>query len=102
MADIKISPEDMLYSAIDIMSHADLLLLRKDIDEEIELRKFKEDRVKRMKAELVKEQTRLITKFKMDLEKQKNDITDDISDEDEDEVVESKPKRAPRKRNGKK
>jgi hypothetical protein len=95
----KLNPEDLLYAAIDTMSKPELELLRKDIDEEIELRKYKDDRIKRMKMELNKEQTRLIAKFKMDLEKQKMDIAELSSDEDE--IVEVKPKQQ-RRRNNKK
>lgn len=96
-----LSNEDLLYNAMDTMSKNDLEVLRKDIDEEIELRKYKESRVKKMKQDLAMEQNKLLAKFKMDLQKQKLDL-DDFSDDDEDEVIESKPKRPISKRGSKK
>ena len=49
---MSLSNEDLLYNAMDTMSKNDLEVLRKDIDEEIELRKYKESRVKKMKQDL--------------------------------------------------
>lgn len=96
---IQLSSEDLLYNAMDTMSKNDLEVLRKDIDEEIELRKYKESRVKKMKQDLAIEQNKLLNKFKMDLQKQKMDVAD-YSDSDEDEIIEIKPKqkRAPPKK----
>lgn len=60
--EFKVNSIDILYEALDDMTEPDLKLLMKDIEEEIELRKYKATRVKKMKQELDKEFEILVKK----------------------------------------
>jgi len=54
--------EDLLYEVIDEMTESQLKVLMKDIQDEIELRKYKATRVKKMKDDLDKEFEKLLKK----------------------------------------
>lgn len=90
-----LSNEDLLYLVIDKMSKPELDQLHKDIEEEIELRKFKEKRLRQVKLEISKETDKLITQAKLKINKAKHVVLDD---DEEDEVIEPRQKR----RSGKK
>ena len=89
------SPEDLLYEVMDEMNKSQLEELKKDIEDEIELRKYKEKRVRQIKLEIGKETDKILAQAKLRIGKSKH-LPDQIS-EDEDEVIEVKPKRKSRK-----
>lgn len=91
------------YSVLDCMLPNDLEYLRDVINEELSLRKFKDDRLKKMKMELLQEKE----KFKQKLIKEQHKLTKEYSNESEseedlDEEVEIKPKKKAVKKASKK
>lgn len=96
MADIPppLTHEELLYCVMDTLSKPDLENLFKAFTEELELRKYHDERVKKMKQDLEKEKNRLINRFKMDLEKEKQmailDIHSESEEDSEDEIIPSK------------
>lgn len=89
--------EELLYSVLDKMTKPQLEEMRQNIDEEIELRKFKESRIKKIKADIERETNRMIAKYKSDYEHAKSEYLDFDSEEEEedDEIVPPIKKKSP-------
>jgi hypothetical protein len=88
------SNEDLLYLVMDSMTKNDLELLKKDIEEELELRKYKDKRVKQIKLEIMKETEKILAQSKKKTAKK-----EELESESESEEEDVKPKkRAPAKK----
>jgi hypothetical protein len=91
-----LSYEEMFYGMIDEMTKMELLNVKKDIEEEIALKEFKEKRVRQIKLEIIEEEKYLMAQSKAKLVKaNKKPI---VSESDSDEIIETKRKRSPKKK----
>lgn len=100
---VQMSHEDLLYSAMNGMNKEQLELLRRDIDDEIELKKFKDKRVKQIKLDIEKETQKLLMQAKLKLNRNKNLQVEESDDDDNieleiEEPEEVKPKPVNKKR----
>jgi hypothetical protein len=95
--ELKVTPEDLLYEVMDGLNEAELKLLMKDIQEEIELRKYKADRVKKMKQDLDKEFEKMIKKNTEKINAKKSIIDSSDEEDTEDEKPMKKPRGRPKK-----
>jgi Phosducin len=97
-----LTPEELLYQVIDNMNILELELLKKNLEDEIGLRKYKITRVNEMKKQLEDEYDKLFEKHNVKITKLTKPKPIVFDDSDEDEVVSKKaPAKKPitRKRN---
>lgn len=88
---LNMSAEDLLYEVMESMTKPQLDALKKDIDDEIELRKFKEKKIKQIRLDISKETEKILQQAKLKIGKSKHVV--ESEEDDEDEVIEAKPRR---------